>query len=222
MDIIKDNLKIIILAVILVVLTIIFALINSCTNKNKYVKTLKTNGNSSLPYIKIKNDKSSEINKMLEEQYNEIINKNNKSYMSYKYSVSDNIFSLLVETGIKENNSEFIEVIYYTYNYDLQTKEFISKEELLKRNSITIKDVQNRIEKTLLNEYNKEVNEGYFDPNEYSFESFLHEKNYYSINDNLEIYMDNNKIYGYLNITNASGYYDKDNYPKVKKIYELK
>ena len=57
----------------LIFLVIIFLIISSCS-KNKYIYTIKSNGNSKLPYIKIKNSDFDYINEDLENQYNEIIN----------------------------------------------------------------------------------------------------------------------------------------------------
>lgn len=204
----------------LIFLVIIFLIISSCS-KNKYIYTIKSNGNSKLPYIKIKNSDFDYINEDLENQYNEIINYNNESSFTYEYSVNKNIFSLLIIKKVKEKNSDFINEYYYSYNYDLNAKKFYNTDDILNNYAISKENVENTIKNELTNQYQKEVSEGYRVSQECNLKCFVNEKGYISIDENLITYIKKNKVYGYLNVSNASLYYDVNNYPKTKKIYKL-
>ena len=221
MEYIEENKKNIIILGILIGLLIIFGIINKITDKKQYVETIKKSNNSKLAYINIENESIQELNSRLEEQYNEIVNLNNDSYMTYEYSKNGNILSLLITRNIKLNDEYIPDEIYSTYNIDLKTNKVLGNDDIYELYKIDKEDTESKIVNDLANQYNSEVNNGYIVGQECDINCYLEDKEYYSIDDNFNLYIQNNKVYGFLNVSNASVYYTINNYPKMNKKYEL-
>lgn len=220
MEFIENNKKSIIILGILIGLLIIFGIINLFSKKT-YISTLKSRNNSKLPYININSEDIKELNARLEEQYNEIIELNNNSNMTYEYSKNGNILSILVTRNIELDYDYIMEEEYDTYNIDLKTNEFLGNDDIVELYKLDKDEIESKIVSDLMEQYNYEVDKGYIVTQECDINCYLEDKEYFSIDDNLNLYVKKGKVYGYLNIKNSSLYYSKDNYPKMNKLYIL-
>ena len=221
-DFFEKNKKNIIILGILLLCLLLFVIFTSCNKKTKYINTIKSHNKSSLPHINIQSDNIEKINKKLKNEYEEIIDLNNESYFKYEYSYSNDVLSLLIEKGIKESENDFLEVEYKVYNISVIDKKSLEKDDIIALYDLDESNIKQTIESELQKQYNKEISDGYIPVEECKYSCFLEDKNYTSINDNVELFVKDDKVYGYLNIKNGSLYYDLNDYPTTKKIYELK
>ena len=222
MEFIEENKSKLVILSILIILTIIFSIISILDNKKtKYVYTVSTKNNSKLPYIDIDSEDIKVINSRLENEFNEMVSYNNKSNMEYEYSINDDLLSLLITKNYIEDD-QIPEVDYEVINISISDKKIYSSDDIIDMYSLSKNEITSKIENSLLNEYNEEVTSGYIVPQECNYSCFLEfDKEYKSINDNLEVYVKNDKVFGYLNIKNSSLYYSIDNYPKINRLFEL-
>lgn len=221
-EFIEDNKKNLIILASLIIFTIFFLIFSSCSlkKKDKYIYTIEKNSKSKLPYINLKGSNIELINNSLKVEYDEL-SKYKNSYFKYKYSIQDDIISLLIEKGIKKSKSDFLEEEYKVYNISLKSKKVLSKDEIMSKYNLDKNNIKSIIEKALEKQFKYESDNGYVVPQECNLNCYLNDKNYVSIDDNLEFFIKGKDIYGYLNIKNTFLYYDINNYPKTNKMYKL-
>ncbi len=228
-EIYEQNKKLIIALGIIIAMVCIFYVINIITgesNVNKYIKnknyvfTIESSGTSKLPFINIDSEEVKKINEELKKEYHEIILYSN-SYMKYEYNIKEDNLSILIEKGIKKEDDDFLEIKYETYNISVKDKKIKDYNQVLKENNLNINSLKNVIETNLKDQYDKEVNQGYVVYQECDYNCFLEYREYTSVENNLKIYVDNEKVYGYLNLRSSSLYYLPNDYPEIKRIFEL-
>lgn len=230
MEFFQENKKKFITIIVLFVLALLMSIVNNLNlGKNNYkyisnqdyVYTLDVNKNSKLPFINIDSESIMTINDKLKEDFYEIILYDD-SYMNYEYSVHKDFISIVIEKGIKKDDDDFLDVEYITYNISLNDKRLLQDEEIFNKYHLYSSNVESIVENSLQEQYNFEVQEGYIPEGECNFTCYKNEKNYYSIDKNLQIYVDdNNKVNGYLNILRGSLYYTPVDVPDINTIFVL-
>jgi len=235
MEIIEENKKEILIALGIIGLLIIFLIIKGCVNKKEIIYTSKNFKDSNLPYIDLDIEEINTINNNLQEDFYEIKNRNNGSTMKYEYSKNGDILSLLViETYAEfEEDDKPALVDYLTYNIDLKNKKVLKSDEIYNKYNIDKNSVELKIRSILEKQFYQDLKDGFITEYNCNLEEnkelddcrldyYLERyRRYYSIDENLSLYIKNNKVYGYLNTYQQLPYTTKNNYSNLKEVYEL-
>lgn len=104
-----------------------------------------------IPYINIEDKKiyeyNNEIRETFEKKAKAILNATNDNVIytvDYCAYVTNNILSIVIRSTLKEGNNAQRDIVQ-TYNYDLENKQELTMEEILKRKGITKKEANNKI-----------------------------------------------------------------------------
>lgn len=234
MKMILENKKKLLVVLGIIVLILVFLIIKGC-NKKSLIYTSKTFKDSKLPYIDVNIKGVNEINNSLQDDFYYIKNMNNGSTMKYEYSKNGDILSLLVieaEEEFEEDDKPAL-VEYITYNIDLKNKKILKNDDIYDLYNIDKDVTELSVLESLINQYSKDYNNGFITKSNCSLEqnkqlddcnvNYYIEKyrRYYSVDDNLTLYVKDNKVYGYLNIYEQLPYTTKTNYSDIKIKYEL-
>lgn len=118
--------------------------------------------NINLPVFNVKGDVANEFNmttqSIFADKANSVLS-NSQSYTIYNVEyvayLNENILSLVIKSTLKEGNSAQ-RVIVQTYNYDIQTGQKVTLNEVLEEKGISKKEVNNKIEEQV-KEANKQA-----------------------------------------------------------------
>ena len=224
--------KKLIFAVVLIILTIILSVTNNFTkndNTNKKIKNKKyvftlessSDNNSKLPYINLKGDSIEKLNIELKEKYYKIISNTSLNSINYEVNINSGFISLLIIEQQKESENDIPDIVYTAYYIEINTMKLLNQEDIIKKYNLNLTSIEKQISTELNNQYNKEVTDGYIVKQECDYNCYLEYRKYNSINDNLQFYIKENKVYGYLNLTNKIFYYASYDYPKYKDVYSF-
>jgi len=122
----------------------------------------KYNIDIKLPVFNVKGDVAAEFNKTTQsifaDKANDILTKSEKHTiynMQYVAYLNENILSLVIKSTLKEGNNPQ-RMIVQTYNYNIETGEKVTLNEVLESKSIDLKEVNQKIEKQI-KEANKQA-----------------------------------------------------------------
>lgn len=131
------------------------------TSYSKQHKTEKHDINVNIPFVNIKNTDIEDFNKEIKNTFQakseEILNNENENIIytvKYKANIENNILSLIIYSDLKRDTSAQ-RVIIQTLNYDLEKNKIISLEEIINKYDLNKKDIQNKIDKNINEEYTK-------------------------------------------------------------------
>ena len=125
-----------------------------------------------IPIINIKGDIPKEFNKVTQEVFvkkaNEVRkNKNNAEKIIYSIDyvgyLNDNILSIIIKSSLKQGNNPQ-RIIIQTYNYNIETKEKVSLNNIIEQKNINVQELQNKINDVLKSVKKEEtilINSGY-------------------------------------------------------------
>lgn len=125
-----------------------------------------------IPMINIKGDIPKEFNKVTQEVFvkkaNEVRkNKNNAEKIIYSIDyvgyLNDNILSIIIKSSLKQGNNPQ-RIIIQTYNYNIETKEKVSLNNIIEQKNINVQKLQNKINDVLKSVKKEEtilINSGY-------------------------------------------------------------
>lgn len=125
-----------------------------------------------IPMINIKGDIPKEFNKVTQEVFvkkaNEVRkNKNNAEKIIYSIDyvgyLNDNILSIIIKSSLKQGNNPQ-RIIIQTYNYNIETKEKVSLNNIIEQKNINVQELQNKINDVLKSVKKEEtilINSGY-------------------------------------------------------------
>lgn len=217
---IEDNKKEILLCLGIIGLIVLFLIIKGCTSKKEIIYTIESNKTSKLPYIDLKITDINDINRELKEDYYMIIDLQNESYMTYKYNKNDDILSVLV-TEVMYVADKVPVTRYVTYNIDLKNKKILSDDDIYSKYEISKYSTKRMLDTALANQYEQDIKDKFIDSSKHDFEFYAMEfKQYHGIED-LVLYINNNEVYGYLNIRDYVPNSTKTKYPKMNKEFKL-
>lgn len=157
--------------------------------------------NDQVPVINISNEKINEINEDIITTYNDYLG-TYKDYFKYEYCISNDILSIIIKSSQRYNDSNNYNLVYKSYNIDLDTLELITDKELFERFKVTEEDLRFFVTYKFINYYNDLVDKGYFTQKECDFSCFIDSKGIEDyLLDNV-YYVNNNKLelYKYFNI----------------------
>lgn len=103
-----------------------------------------------IPYINIENETIKEYNKSIQDfeakakNVLETTNRNTVYQVEYTASIHDNILSVIVRANLKDVSSAQ-RILVQTYNFNLETNQEVSLEEMIQRKGINKNYVQNQI-----------------------------------------------------------------------------
>lgn len=205
----KDN-KIYIMFVILIVMIVIFIIISN-QNKNDYIYF-----KNEIPVINI--DNASQINQTIKELYND-----NSNVIENKIYTNANIYSLVLDIDRYSSNDDENLKSYISYNIDLSTKEVLTKEQLLEKFNFSKNDVIISAQNLLRIYYDEEVQEGYIESNECSFNDYiLYIRQIENIFEETVLFIKNNELYGYIPFHKNSLFDDSEYFLEKENIFEFK
>ena len=125
-----------------------------------------------IPMINIKGDIPKEFNKVTQEVFvkkaNEVRkNKNNAEKIIYSIDyvgyLNDNILSIIIKSSLQQGNNPQ-RIIIQTYNYNIETKEKVSLNNIIEQKNINVQELQNKINDVLKSVKKEEtilINSGY-------------------------------------------------------------
>lgn len=129
-----------------------------------------------IPQFNLEGSQVLKLNDKIIADYKEIRTNNDYIY-NYKYYISNNIVSLIVDTTYSElGNTLYQTTKYYTYNYDLENDRVISNKELLDKYKLSDNDIKLFLENKYINYYLDMINEKMISDVQVSFYDFLEVK----------------------------------------------
>ena len=195
----------IIVFIILILLYGILLLTNktelNLQDKNKDIIYDKVNNkNKKIPYVNLVGEDINKINENIDLFVKDYLNENN-SNVSYEYNKNGNILSILIRI-IYYNGVDAPEIKFTSYNILLNDSYLISDDELFKLINSNKGEVNKIIENSFIDYYNEsEIRKNL------SYQDFIKYRDYYfNIDKDVSYYIDNNKIYGYININKGMDY----------------
>lgn len=102
---------------------------------------------SKLPVINLNSDDANEANDEILKTYYDY-SYNSEGYFTYQYDIYKNVLSLLIKT-IDFNETDFGEINYITYNFNIKTGEKLSDDKLLKEINVSKDEVDSKVEERL-------------------------------------------------------------------------
>jgi len=195
----------IIVFIILILLYGILLLTNktelNLQDKNKDIIYDKVNNkNKKIPYVNLVGEDINKINENIDLFVKDYLNENN-SNVSYEYNKNGNILSILIRI-IYYNGVDAPEIKFTSYNILLNDSYLISDDELFTLINSNKGEVNKIIENSFIDYYNEsEICKNL------SYQDFIKYRDYYfNIDKDVSYYIDNNKIYGYININKGMDY----------------
>lgn len=217
---IEDNKKEILICLGIIGLIIIFLIIRGFTSKKELIYTIESNKSSKLPYINLKIEGIDEINRELKEDYYMIKDLKNESNMTYEYNKSNDILSLLVTEIIYVDNKVPV-TRFVTHNIDLKNKKIFTADDIYSKYKISKISTKRMLDTAMANQYESDIKNKFISSINFDFEYYVMEfKQYHGIED-LVLYINNNEVYGYLNIRDYVPNSTKTKYPKMNKEFKL-
>ncbi len=170
-----------------------------------------------IPYLNINSSAANDINAKIKSDYEITKSKLGYNY-EYKYYVSDDIVSIVVQTVCTEEGNSLNETYeYFVYNYDLKENKEISDDELLEKYDITLDQVDMFLKNKFLNYYFLLVDKKKIDQDRVAFVDFLAVKNIKEMTDRINFAVEDNSLIAYrpfdiTPINNDDKYFDTDNF----------
>ncbi len=217
------NKKIIFIVSLLVVFVLVVFVISSLLKKEKvydYKKIIKESGydivypiksekdDTKIPVINIENENIKKVNSEIIELYEfYVLEKGNK--FSYKYSVSEDILSLLITLKSEVLGNTYLN--YKSYIIDLGKLDVMSTEEILNKFNVDKDDLNYFLINKFLNYYTDMVDKKILSKNECDFDCFIKQCNFEDFMEANSYYVNKNhlEVYKFFNIYNE---YDYDSY----------
>lgn len=190
-------------------------------NKDYVFTSIEQNKNTKCPNININSDEIDKINnEIIEKYYLVITNKSNK--MDYKYSINNNVLSLIITVTNKDAENDIEKKEFISYNIDLNTKKMLKNDELLKMYNLSQSEINNKVYAELRKAYEEEAKDFYIESGECDYDCYLIIHEVDDLNSKLVYYInEKNKILGYLNHELETIYFEKNNYKEFKYEYLL-
>lgn len=228
LQIIKEKKKesIILISILgLAIIIITFTNINSkINNKNKifpkydYIfensETALKNNDSSMPYVNLIGDNITKINNDIKTLYY-TVDIQEDCYLDYRYYVSGDIISLIIEKNFYGDNDVAVET--YFYNFSIDNKNTLTDNELKSIYNLTDKQIENKILSQIKEYYNYEIEKEYISSETCNFDCYKE-----GLNENTFFYVQDNKLFAYnLFSTDHTFIYDSEK-PFNYNIYSFK
>lgn len=220
------NKKIIIFIVISIIILLLLYLIKR--NNYNYTKLLENkeldivydkvnNDKDKVPYINITNKFINDINQDINSIYEDYLIFSPDGF-NYRYSISNNILSIIITAHIVKPESTHYDITYKSYNIDLQRMKLLTNKEILNKYNISEEKMKYYLYNKFLNYYKDLVAKNYFSEEQCDFKTFLENKNIDNILDDNNFYINNNhlELYKYFNIFTD---YKEENYFNEEKFH---
>ena len=223
----EKNKKIIIIIVVITLVllsTFIYLLNNKKYNYSKLLENQnydivynkENTGNDKVPYVNLTGDSIKKINQEIASLYEYYLIFSPDGF-DYNYSVSDSILSIIITAHIIQPESDNYNILYKSYNIELKKLKLLTDDEILKRFKITNKDMEYYLYNKYLNMYYDLIDKKYFTEEQYSFKTFLENKNLNNLLEDNNYYINNNhlEIYKYFNNISEYGeekYFDEKSF----------
>lgn len=196
--------KYFIITIILIVLISVYGLfillnkpINLIDNSKDIIYSIVDEEDKKVPYLNLENSEliNEDINKFVEN------NLNDSSNISYKYNKYGNIISLLIRI-IESSTSNAPIIKFKSNNIIINNSKLLSNDELISLSNTDKNNIDVDITNYFINFYNdSEIR------NHLKYEEYINYRSkYFDINNDINYFIDNNKLYTYININNGIDY----------------
>lgn len=219
----KQKKKFIFIISLLIVVVLVVFVVTSLLKKEKvydYKKIIKESDydivysiksekdDTEIPVINIGNENIKKINSEIIELYEWYVLEKGKEF-TYKYSVSDDVLSLLITLRSSFEGNTYLE--YKSYVIDLDKLDVMSTEEILDKFDINKDDLNYFLINKFLNYYTDIVDKKILSKNECDFDCFIVQCNFEDFMEANSYYVNKNhlEVYKFFNIYTKYGY---DNY----------
>ena len=169
------------------------------------------NMTSEIPYINIDSDDANRVNNAILDFADPFLAKNKNNLMVYDSQLNGEVLSVLIRTSEYGDEYSFPTVLFYTYNFNLKTRNLMSNQEVLDIFGVQESDVEKIIEDKFHEYYNDEVYKGYLVSQECDYNCFLRWREVDNYLDNVAYFIKNGKLYAYRPFTIYS-VYGEENY----------
>jgi len=169
-------------------------------DKNKYLVYEKTNIQDNdypkyVPYINIKSTNIDIVNKDIDDITKKYLD-SEKASITYEYDINGIILSVVII--ILDDKIDYNpEILFRTYNINLDTLELISNESLLDFFKTNESEISKIIENQFKNYYEELVKQKYYVKEECNYDCFLRYKNVKRYTDNLNYYVKDGNLIAY-------------------------
>lgn len=188
----------------------IFTLISN--NYNSYnlqdkskdiIYSIVDNENKKVPYVNLEGGDSNIINEDIRLFVNEDLNLD--SDIGYKYSKYGNILSLLIQIT-RPSYSNAPTILFKSYNILITNSKLVDNNELLSLMNSSNDTVDQIITNHFIDFYNDSEIRNFLEYEEY----IQYRSHYFDKNQDIHYYLDNEKLYAYININNGMDYSEYD------------
>ncbi len=215
---------------IILVLWFIVAITSNASSKKKtlddYVSELAsyqipgTEIKSSLPGIHLDSDDAKQVNEIIKEAYNTAI-KNKYTQFTYEASVGEKYLSIALITSSVDTSTNTPYSSIKTYTFDKKTGQRMDDNELLKTFSVTLNEIGQDFEKQMRAYYEEELESFYFNADECDYQCFLRNRGIYSYQDNISLFVLNDKLVYYRPFLIYSKWQEEDFYRYEDFLFEI-
>ena len=168
-----------------------------------------------IPVINLNNSAINDINNEVALIYNNYY-KSNPDYFRYDYSINKDTLSLLIIYRNKEETDTNYKYTFKTYNISLDTLSNLTENQILDKFKLNLVDVSKKMDEDFNKDYNELIRRNYIE-NNYDYNVLKDELGLFNITQNINYYIDNNKLYVYRNFDiygneRTTSYFKEDNY----------
>ncbi len=170
------------------------------------------------PYVNIDSEDAERVNEEIRGYADQFL-RNQEYFMVYDFQVNGKVLSLVIQISKYDENGDSFEVIYYTYNFNLDTRRLMDNDEILDLFHVKEKDVRKKIKKQFRTYYKEEVEQEYLNEEECDYQCFLSLRQVDSYMDFVQYYIKNGNLIAYRPFTVFSDYEEEEYF--TEKSFEF-
>ncbi|MBQ8131195.1 MAG: hypothetical protein IJ193_01750 [Bacilli bacterium] len=190
-----------VLCIALIIVVILYALFRNYTKDFNYLKedmsehlvyTRYKINKQEVPYVNIKSDSITSVNKNIVEFCNNF-KEYDKIKLSYEYSINGNYLSLVIK--VKTNHvNDWEDVYFMTYNIDLKQRSFIDEEHIKQKFKVTDELLNAKIHNQFVDYYNDEIEQGFLVEEECDYDCYIKNRGFEEYTQDLSFYIKDSKL----------------------------
>ena len=162
-----------------------------------------------IPYVNIDSDDARLVNETVQ-NYADSFLENENNLLVYNSQVNGKVLSIVLRMTEYSDDSSYPEVVFHTYNFNLDTQKLMNDDEVLSFFDVTKEDVEKKVEEQFKKYYEEEVYLGYFVEEECDYQCFLSWRGIDNYMDSLHYYIKNGKLIAYRCFSTYSVYGEEE------------
>ncbi len=187
-----------------------------------YTNTKNTENNSLVPKVNLNSSDASIVNnEITSESLEYVTSDNKKKNVTYRYNRSGSLISLvMIYRDIIDNKVNYN---YKTYVFDLNKDgKLLSNDEILNKFNITYAEINDVMRTKMKNKYNSEVTRKIISKDCDFTTCFLNLRNIYNFIDDINIYVENNRLVVYRTYNVYTDYHEEKYYSRKDFKFVIK